>query len=127
MTQIRDGLILTRSYRFSSHWRWVVMIIVLAIGFLTIGIVAGILHRRHRRRRDAAELQAAGPRGDLGQWGPNGPRVHDFAQAGAPVAGVTEKGKERVAADAAVEQPPLRREESQRLKKKGGWLRNSQM
>lgn len=103
------------------------MVIVLVLGFLTIGIVAGMLHRRHKRRRDAALLAAAGPQADLDQWGPNGPKVHDFGQNGAPVAGASEKGKERAADGTVVQEQGLKREESQKLKKKGGWLRNSQM
>ncbi|EEQ86814.2 uncharacterized protein BDCG_01934 [Blastomyces dermatitidis ER-3] len=36
---------------FSTHWRWVVMIIVLAIGFTALTLLLVYLKRRHKRKR----------------------------------------------------------------------------
>ncbi|EDN06777.1 predicted protein [Histoplasma mississippiense (nom. inval.)] len=39
------------SDRFSSHWRWVVMIIALAVGFTFFALLLIYLKRRHKRKR----------------------------------------------------------------------------
>ncbi|KAL8952062.1 MAG: hypothetical protein Q9222_002014 [Ikaeria aurantiellina] len=67
----------------STHWRWVVMIIILILG-LTGFTVGGVYLRRYiHRRRDAQESNLAGPRRDLETWGP-GQSVHEFGPAGLP-------------------------------------------
>lgn len=68
------------------------MLIVLFLGLTLIAVIASILHKRHRRRREAAEN--AGPRPDIETWAPNGHSVHDFAAGSGGVA-EAEKGKGR--------------------------------
>ncbi|KAL8711674.1 MAG: hypothetical protein Q9225_007082 [Loekoesia sp. 1 TL-2023] len=80
----------------STHWRWVLMLIILALG-LTGLAVGGVYLRRHiHRRREAREFSVSGPRQDLESWGP-GQSVHDFGAAGVATTGSSgqEKGKER--------------------------------
>ena len=94
------------------------MIIVLAIGLAILALVASLLHKRHRRRREAAEN--LGPRPDLGTWGPNGHSVHDFGLQNEGVQGGVreEKGKGR-ATEVRVQDAGVQREMSKgkRLKK----------
>lgn len=66
------------------------MLIVLFIGLTLLAVIFSLLHKRHRRRREAAEN--AGPRPDIETWAPTGHSVHDFA---AGSGGVAEKGKGR--------------------------------
>ncbi|KAL8653873.1 MAG: hypothetical protein Q9210_001847 [Variospora velana] len=107
-----------RVSRISTHWRWVVMLIVLVLG-LTGLAVAGVYLRRHiHRRREERDFGVAGSRQDLETWGP-GQSVHDFGAAGAATGTpANEKGKETDPAqnpEAANE-----RRLSRRLKK--GWI-----
>ncbi|MCJ1309946.1 hypothetical protein MMC25_003607 [Agyrium rufum] len=87
---------------FTSHWRWVVMVIVLFIAFLVIGIVGTILHKRHVRRREAADPRyppvttrdGVASRQNTDSWGPTGHSVHDLGYGGSG-AGANEKGKSK--------------------------------
>ncbi|KAI4117765.1 MAG: hypothetical protein LQ345_002073 [Seirophora villosa] len=102
----------------STHWRWVLMLIILVLG-LTGLAVGGVYLRRHiHRRREARNFGVAGSRQDLETWGP-GQSVHDFGAAGAASgAPANEKGKERE----GVENPTAAndRKLSRRLTK--GWI-----
>ena len=72
------------------------MVIVLFVGLVLVAVLATFLHRRHRRRVEAAEN--LGPRPDLGVWGPNQHSVHDVRSFGSPAPAVpdTEKGKGKI-------------------------------
>ena len=41
----------TRSRRWSTHYRWVIMLIVLVVGFTILGVVGTWLKRRHDAKR----------------------------------------------------------------------------
>ena len=103
----------------STHWRWVLMLIILFLGFALLAFGALYLKRRYYRRRDA-EFARSQP--DLGSWGPSR-SVHDFgAAAVTPGPSLTEKGKgpERTTAMQAQNQPVGKSAGSKRLKKM--WL-----
>lgn len=38
--------------RFSTHWQWVVMLIVLIIGIAVLWVAAVLLRRRYKRKRE---------------------------------------------------------------------------
>jgi len=83
----------------STHWRWVIMLIVLGIGIVLLAVLGTLWHRRYVRRREAA--QNAGPRPDMAEWAPNQQNIHDINQFGnardfAP--GAANKGKGKVGA-----------------------------
>jgi hypothetical protein len=88
------------------------MLAVLAVVFALIGIVGTVLHKRYRRRREAAEN--GGPRPDLQAWGPNQDNVHDLGMrtAGEVSRSTAEKGKGREDAPGVSREPG-----SKRLKK----------
>ncbi|KAL8926231.1 MAG: hypothetical protein Q9208_003134 [Pyrenodesmia sp. 3 TL-2023] len=68
----------------STHWRWLVMVIILILGFIGLA-VGGVYLRRHiHRRREARDFGIAGSRQDLETWGP-GHSVHDIGTAVAAV------------------------------------------
>ena len=77
--------------RMANHWRWVVMLIVLVLGFSLLAWLGSYLHRRHHRRRDT-EATASQP--DLRTWGP-GQSAHDFGtvDVAPPVPPINEKAK----------------------------------
>jgi len=77
----------------STHYNWVIMLIVLVVGLILVAVLGSWLHRRHRRRREEAEN--AGPRPDLQTWGPNQGSVHDLGTAPPTdsFGGTAEKGK----------------------------------
>ncbi|KAL9026465.1 MAG: hypothetical protein Q9196_004874 [Gyalolechia fulgens] len=78
----------------STHWRWVVMLIILALGFTGLAVGGVYLRRYVHRRREAREFGVSGPQHDLETWGP-GQSVHDFGTAGAGnVSSEQEKGPE---------------------------------
>lgn len=82
------------STRFTSHSRWVIMLIVLAVGFIALAIIGTWLHRRYRRKREEAEN--AFPRPTMQAWAPHQGSVHDVGNFGKEVeagVGVGEKGK----------------------------------
>ena len=104
------------------------MIIVLFVGLALLGLIATLLHRRHVRRRDAAEN--AGPHPTLETWGPSGTNVHDFGQRGHSVYGVQpvvdrEKGKGKEG-EVIVQETPSGRRGSRKLKKES-WLGNKRL
>ncbi|KAL8686380.1 MAG: hypothetical protein Q9218_007145 [Villophora microphyllina] len=104
----------------STHYRWVVMLIILVLGLTGLAVGGVYLRRYIHRRREARDASLAGPRQDLETWGP-GQSVHDFgthgvANVGSPVA--SEKGKERETVQA--QEATNDRRNSRRLKK--GWL-----
>ncbi|KAL8900421.1 MAG: hypothetical protein Q9207_005711 [Kuettlingeria erythrocarpa] len=66
----------------STHWRWLVMVIILILGFVGLAI-GGVYLRRHiHRRREARDFGIAGSRQDLETWGP-GQSVHNIGTAAA--------------------------------------------
>jgi len=85
---------------FSTHYQWVIMLIVLAIGLILLAILLIWLRKRHARRREAAEN--AGPHPAMEQWAPNQRSVHDMNNYGAPPVADTRsdkvKGKDRESA-----------------------------
>lgn len=62
---------------FSTHWKWVVMLVVLIIGLTAFAIIFSIMHRRYHRRREQQWSQSTVPHPDINTWGP-GQSVHDF-------------------------------------------------
>ena len=97
------------------------MLIVLCFGLLLLALITTLLHRRHKRRREAAEN--LGPRPDMQMWAPNQRSVHDVRDFGAehlsqPGTGQdsqigTTKGKSKV----SVNVTPVRGGGNKRLKK----------
>lgn len=79
-----------------THWRWVVMLIVLFFGFIILAWAGWFFHRRYHRRHDGELTAAVARQPELGNWGP-GHSAHDFATAAGPVVGtqINEKGKGR--------------------------------
>ncbi|KAL8765756.1 MAG: hypothetical protein Q9209_007263 [Squamulea sp. 1 TL-2023] len=77
----------------STHWRWVVMLIILVLGLSAIAVGGVYLKRYIHRRRDAQEAALAGPRQDLQTWGP-GQSVHEFDPP-VPVAGNSNPSREK--------------------------------
>ncbi|KAL8992815.1 MAG: hypothetical protein Q9169_006816 [Polycauliona sp. 2 TL-2023] len=75
----------------STHWQWLVMVIILILGLGGLAIGGVYLKRYIHRRRDAQETAAAGPRQDLQTWGP-GQSVHEFNP---PVAAAGNPGREK--------------------------------
>ncbi|MCJ1432001.1 hypothetical protein MMC27_001357 [Xylographa pallens] len=101
------------SSRFSTHYQWVIMLIVLAIGLILLAVLLTWLRKRHARRREASEN--AGPHPAMEEWAPNQRNVHDVGNFGAAQAvntrSDTARGKEREPAAAG------QRTGSRRLKK----------
>ncbi|MCJ1393727.1 hypothetical protein MMC18_006603 [Xylographa bjoerkii] len=85
---------------FSTHYQWVIMLIVLAVGLIVIAILLTWLRKRHARRREAAEN--AGPHPAMEEWAPNQRSVHDVGNFGAAQVADTRldkaKGKDRESA-----------------------------
>ena len=105
----------------STHWRWVVMLIVLFVGLSLAAFGFWLLHRRYRRRKAAQGTTPAATQPDLGVWAP-GQSVHDFG-AGVGAANNDEKGKgrERVDTIAPSAEPPVTNKRGSRVLRKG-WL-----
>ncbi|MCJ1251069.1 hypothetical protein MMC30_008300, partial [Trapelia coarctata] len=68
---------------FASHTRWVIMLIVLVVGFIALAIIGTWLHRRYRRKREEAEN--AFPRPTMQAWAPHQANVHDVGNFGKEV------------------------------------------
>ncbi|KAL8721004.1 MAG: hypothetical protein Q9181_007801 [Wetmoreana brouardii] len=103
----------------STHYRWVIMLIILVLGLSGLAVGGVYLKRYIHRRREAREFGARGSRQDLETWGP-GQSVHDFGATGVENVGPRgEKGKEREMVQAP-EEITSDRSNSRRLKK--GWL-----
>lgn len=88
-------------YRWESHWRWIVMLIVLLVAAIVGGVGGTILFKRHKRRKNLGSTS-----GSTGNWGPNS-SAHDFDTQG------------RVALAAA---GPVTEEKKTRSERKGGRL-----
>lgn len=108
----------------STHYRWIIMIIVLFFGFLALALGGRYLHRRYQRRDELGGHSRTG-QPDLGSWVP-GQSVHDFAPPSAAGAvAENEKGKQSVGVQEEQQQqqqqqPPAAAENkrsSRRLKK----------
>ena len=101
----------------STHWRWIVMLIVIIVGLTAIAIGGWFFHRQYHRKREAQ--WALGSRVDMTTWGP-GQSVHDLGyygsgtavRAGAPA----DKGKAKEQVR-GVNQPPPARMRENRLSK----------
>lgn len=63
--------------RFSTHWKWIVMLVVLIIGLTAFAVIFSIFHRRYHRRREQQWSQATVPHPNINTWGP-GQSVHDI-------------------------------------------------
>ncbi|KAL8852696.1 MAG: hypothetical protein Q9221_002456 [Calogaya cf. arnoldii] len=99
----------------STHWQWVLMVIILILGLGGLAIGGVYLKRYIHRRRDAQETAAAGPRQDLQTWGP-GQSVHELDP---PVigAGNAEREKGRDIEMVQTQEGTNDRRNSKRLKK----------
>lgn len=73
--------------RFASHWKWIVMVVVLFVGLGALALLAVCLKRRHARKREERRVASSGilpPRGgnspDVGHgremWGPHQHMAH---------------------------------------------------
>lgn len=73
--------------RFATHWRWVVMIIVLLVGLTALALLAVYLKRRHARKADERRAASSGfptshggSSPDIGHgrdmWGPHQHMAH---------------------------------------------------
>ena len=85
--------------RISTHYRWVIMLIVLFLGLGALAFVGWWLHRRYQRRQELGGHDRTG-QPDLGSWAP-GQSVHEFGPPEAAIAAAgraaqDEKGKGRV-------------------------------
>ncbi len=63
--------------RFSTHWKWIVMLVVLIIGLTAFAVAFSVLHKRYHRRREQQWSQSTVSHPDINTWGP-GQSVHDF-------------------------------------------------
>lgn len=52
--------VMSHTFRFSSHWQWIVMVIVLAIGLGALAWLLIFLRNRHRRKVDERRAQIGG-------------------------------------------------------------------
>lgn len=96
-------------FRIHSHWRWVLMLIILFFGFGILAWAGRYLHRRYHRLHDDEAMMtsatSATRQPDLETWGP-GQSVHDFgAVAGGVRPQMNEKGKGSERTDAVLQQP----------------------
>lgn len=94
-----------------SHWRWVLMLIILFFGFGILAWAGSYLHRRYHRLHDGEAMMTSAisaPRQpDLETWGP-GQSVHDFGAIDGVVAArpqMNEKGKGIARPDAVLQRP----------------------
>ncbi|KAI4162947.1 MAG: hypothetical protein LQ342_003458 [Letrouitia transgressa] len=83
----------------STHWRWVLMLIILALGLSGLAYGGWWYRRRYHRKKAEEE---AGPRPDFSVWGP-GNSVHDVQDFGSGGQGAAsaqrDKGKSREMAE----------------------------
>ncbi len=95
----------------STHYKWVIMLVVLFFGLIGLAFVFWFLHRRYHRRREAQWGQATGgSMPNINTWGPN-QSVHDLGYT--PGAGTNiEKGKGREQVRGINEPPPARMREN---------------
>ena len=95
-------------FRIHSHWRWVLMLIILFFGFGILAWAGWYLHRRYHRLHDGDAMMtsatSARRQPDLVTWGP-GQSVHDFGAVDEVVRPqMHEKGKGSARPDAALQQ-----------------------
>ncbi|KAK4691999.1 hypothetical protein P7C71_g5121, partial [Lecanoromycetidae sp. Uapishka_2] len=95
----------------STHWKWVVMIVVLAVGLSILAIGGALLHRRYHNKREAQWAQTA-VLPNINTWGP-GQSVHDlgYSSGGAIAYGEKEKGKAKEQVRGVNEPVPARMRE----------------
>jgi hypothetical protein len=101
-----------RLNRWSNHWQWVLMVIILFVAFMILGIGGRIWWRRRQRRREGWDE----PRPEMAAWAPNRHSVHDFgshggtmaagAAAGTPAAAHQGRGKGKARATTTTQQEP---------------------
>lgn len=82
LSSIKDShptsdLLICAMHRFSTHWKWIVMLVVVIIGLTAFAVIFTIFHRRYHRRREQQWSQSTVPHPDINTWGP-GQSVHDF-------------------------------------------------
>lgn len=102
--------------RFGTHWRWVVMLIVLFVGLALLAVASTLLHQRHRRKRELRSGMAGTSAAAVEAWYPQSRSVHDLH----PPAD-REKGKGVAGINVMERGPRGTGEKKGRLKK--GWLR----
>lgn len=102
--------------RFGTHWRWVVMLIVLFVGLALLALASTLLHRRHRRKKEMRPNMVGTSAAAVEAWYPQSRSVHDL---NAPVD--REKGKGVAGVNATERVPRGTEEKKGRVKK--GWLR----
>lgn len=99
------------SNRMSTHYKWVIMLVVLLVGLISGATIFWFLHRRYHRRREAQWGQAsAGSMPNINTWGPN-QSVHDLGYTPGASANI-EKGKAKEQVRGINEPPPARMREN---------------
>ncbi len=95
----------------STHWKWVVMLVILIIGLTLVAVIGALLHRRYHRRREAQWSQAA-VLPNINTWGP-GQSVHDlgYTNGGAIAYGEKDRGKAKEQVRGVNEPVPARMRE----------------
>jgi len=94
----------------STHYKWVIMLIMLILGLSAGAFIFWYLHRRYHRRREARWGNATGSTPNISTWGP-GQSVHDLGFTPGASANV-EKGKTREQTRGVNEPPPARMREN---------------
>ena len=97
----------------STHYKWVIMLIVLALGLSAVAFLFWFLHRRYHRRREAQWNQVVGSTPNISTWGP-GQSVHDLGftpGASTSTGPPAEKGKGKEQVRGINEPPPARMRE----------------
>ncbi|KAI9868259.1 MAG: hypothetical protein M1830_005687 [Pleopsidium flavum] len=109
---------------FGTHWRWVVMLIILFLGLALIAVASVLLRRRYRRRKES-QASMMNTSASVEAWYPQQRSVHDFGAGGYGMAGPhdmqREKGKGAVGLSVDEQKEQESKENRGRLKK--GWLR----
>ena len=94
----------------STHYKWVIMLIVLVLGLSGLAFAFWFFHRRYHRRREAQWGQTTGSTPNISTWGP-GQSVHDLGFTPGASANI-EKGKGREQMRGINEPPPARMREN---------------
>lgn len=69
---------LNATIRWATHYKWVIMVIVLFLGLALLALASALLHRRYRRRKEARSLARNTP-ARVEAWYPPTHDVHDFS------------------------------------------------
>ncbi len=111
-TYIRPAVkLIAHLNRMSTHYKWVIMLVVLFVGLIGLAFIFWFLHRRYHRRREAQWGQATGgSMPNINTWGPN-QSVHDLGYTPGASAN-SEKGKGREQVRGINEPPPARMREN---------------